>query len=355
MLQDGGMPRRGTLGRSGALTLALTCALVLIGVPTAGVASSSGSSWHRPTNGFSPFGPWNTKLPRRIPLDPNSQAIVNNLKADKDNSVGVWPLMTDTFSAPIYVVGPNTPVQTWHDRWSFDECFNTGDGPPPEFVDTLAAVPTLPDMITSLGTDNEIAIYQPSTDTYWDFWRARKDDTGQWSACWGGKIEHYSRNPGIHRFPLGGTASGLPLGAFLIRIAELQRGRIDHAINIATVRTRANCASWPANRTDGVFTGADIACQGQRFRLDPTFDVRTLSNPAARTIARAMQEYGIIVTDKSDALITQAEDPRPYMAAHGGVNPYDALFAGVPWYTILSEIPVDRLQALPLDYGKPRH
>jgi hypothetical protein len=339
--------------RRAASSLVATVAMTLAAGAVAPAPAALAAHRAEPTNGFSRTGPWNTKLPKRIPLHPRSQEIVDNLKADKDNSFGVWPLMTDTFSTPIYTVGPDAPVQTWHDRWSFEECFNTGDGPPPHLLDALSAVPTVPGMLTSLGTDNHIVIYQPSSDTYWGFWRARVDETGQWSACWGGKIEHYSRDPGIHPFPAGETASGLPMGAFVIRIAELQRGRIDHAINIATVRTRADCASWPANRTDGVFEGEDIACQGQRFRLDPSFDVRTLGNPAARTIARAMQEYGLILTDKSDALITQAEDPRPYLLENGGVNPYDALFGGVEWHSILNEIPVDRLQAVPYDYGRP--
>lgn len=186
-----------------AVTLAAAFATMTTEPVLAGEQGAA-NRWHEPTNGFARSSPWNTRLPARIPLDPRSREIVANLKADKDNSYAVWPLVTDTFSAPIYTVGPDAPVQTWKDRWSSDECFNTG-AIDPEFVSSLAAVPTLPDMITSNGTDNEIAIYQPSTDTYWDFWRARVDDTGQWSACWGGKIEHYSKNPGIHRYPLGGV------------------------------------------------------------------------------------------------------------------------------------------------------
>jgi hypothetical protein len=143
------------------------------------------------------------------------------------------------------------------------------------------------------------------------------------------------------------------LGAFLIRIEELRRGHIEHAVNIATVRTRAGCQSYPANRNDGNTEGEDIACEGQRFRLDPSFDTSSLKSPAARTIARAMQQYGLILTDKSDALITQAEDPRPHMVKSGGKNPYDELLGGVPWYLVLNDVPVERLQALPLDYGKP--
>jgi hypothetical protein len=48
------------------------------------------------------------------------------------------------------------------------------------------------------------------------------------------------------------------------------------------------------------------------------------------------------------------------MASHGGVeDPYFALMDpqnlipnGVEKYLVLSEIPVERLQALPIDYGK---
>jgi hypothetical protein len=310
---------------------------------------------HRPTNQFSPSGPWNTKLPRHVPLAPNSAAVVANIKADKENNFQVWAFNAHTWSAPVYHVGPDTPRL----RWTFSDCLGLPELAP-VIADTLESVPTPPDMLVSQGTDNEVAIYQPSTDTYWDFWRAERDADGQWSACWGGKIDHYSRNPGIFRNPLGAVATGLPLGAFLIRIPELRRGHIDHAINILTVRVRADCISWPANRTDGNTEGADLPCEGQRFRLDPTFDVSTLHSPGARTVARAMQEYGLIMTDKAGSLATQAEDPRPYMAAHGGPDPYDELFDpdhqfppdSYSWAG-LAEIPVDRLQALPLDYGRP--
>jgi hypothetical protein len=190
---------------------------------------------------------------------------------------------------------------------------------------SLRDVPTPANLIASQGTDASTTIYQPSTDTYWDFWRASEDASGHWSACWGGKIEHYSRNRGIFANPLGTTATGLPLGAFTIRIAELQRGYIDHAINLVVPRTQANCFSWPATRDDGNTPGSDLPCEGQRFRLNPSFDVSTLYGPAAQIIARAMQKYGLILTDKGGAVVTYAEDPRPYEATHGGVNPYPAL------------------------------
>jgi hypothetical protein len=339
------------------LAAAFAVATSGLAVPSAARAGAQGrpSAEERPDNGFSPSGPWNTRLPRNVPLAPNSQAIVNNILQDKQNNFGSWAVNTDTYSSPIFYARADTPTQ----RWTFSDCLNLPQLAP-VIADSLAAVPTPPDLIASQGTDAATAIYQPSTDTYWDFWRAEKDASGHWSACWGGKIEHYRRNPGIFTNPLGATATGLPLGAFLIRVDELRRGYIDHALNIVTVRTRANCNSWPATRNDGNTAGSDIPCEGQRFRLDPTFDVSTLQSPAARTIARAMQQYGLILTDKGGALVTYAEDPRPFEAGNGGVDPYDALMdpghvlpPGIAKYVILGGIPVDRLQALPLNYGQP--
>jgi hypothetical protein len=335
------------------LSLLLTAALALSAGP---IAAATAAATARPTNEFARFGPWNTKLPRNVPLAPNSAAIVANIKQDKDDNFQVWAFNTHTWSSPIYHVDARTPRL----RWTYVNCLNLPD-PDPVIFDVLASVPTPPGMLVSQGTDNTVAIYQPSTDTYWDFWRAAQDAAGNWSACWGGRIDHYSRNPGIFRNPQGAAATGLPFGAFLTRIDELRRGHIDHAVNIQTVRVRKDCVSWPANRTDGEFTGEDFPCEGQRFRLDPAFDVTTLRSPAARTLARAMQEYGLIMTDKAGSLATQGEDPRPLMARTGGTDPYRDLIdpnhefpADVYPYIVLAEIPVDRLQALPLNYGQPR-
>jgi hypothetical protein len=138
-----------------------------------------------------------------------------------------------------------------------------------------------------------------------------------------------------------------------MRIEELQAGVIRHAVNIITVRTQATVFSWPANRTDGNTADADILMEGQRLRLDPTFDVTTLPNSAERTIAKAMQDYGMILTDKGGAVVMQAEDPRVYMSRHHTtVNPYDAIFEGRSAYSVLADIPIDRLQVLPRNYGE---
>jgi hypothetical protein len=298
---------------------------------------------------FSASGPWCYKLPASTPMASNSAAVVANIQSDIQNNYGTFSINTDTFSAPLYTVEAGAPTS----NWTFDDCQNKGSLPA-SFAPALMNVPTLPGMVSSMGTDHEISLYDPTEDKDWEFWVATQADaSGQWSACWGGVITNVSTNLGQFPAGLGATASGLPLLAYVIRIAELQSGLIQHAINIETVRTQATNYSWPANRTDGNTADADILMEGQRMRLDPTFDVTTLPHPAERTIAKAMQDYGIILTDTSGAVVVQAEDDRPYMTAHDTTtSPYTAIFDGTPAYSVLADIPLSRLQVLPQNYGQ---
>ena len=152
----------------GVLVLAVAALVVSGGLGAAGPALATDQGpdagylpvTGRPTNGFLRNGPWNTRLPAHVPLAPNSQAIVNNIKADKENNYGSWAINTDEYSAPIYRVDQHTPTQ----RWTFSDCLDRPDLAP-VIADSLAAVPTPADMIVSKGSDASVAIYQPSTDT----------------------------------------------------------------------------------------------------------------------------------------------------------------------------------------------
>ena len=296
---------------------------------------------------FTATGPWRTKLPAQTPIATNSAAIVANIQSDIKNNYGTFAINTDTYSSPIWTVPANAPKSDF----SFDDCQNSGSLNA-QLGACLKGVPTLPGMFPSLGTDSEITIYSPSLDEAWEFWVAKSNDAGAWSACWGGCITNVSTNPGIFPPPLGATASGLPLLGFLVRVDELVAGEITHAINICVVRTQMTNFSWPANRTDGNTANPDVLMEGQRVRLDPTFDVSTLPIAAERTIAKAMQDYGMILTDTSGAVDLQAEDPRSYNAQHDTTgDPYATVFGGRATYAVLQEIPVSKFQVLPKDYG----
>jgi hypothetical protein len=141
------------------------------------------------------------------------------------------------------------------------------------------------------------------------------------------------------RWYWGATATSLPVAAGTIRVDEIERGRIDHALALDVKRVRRGVHAWPAQRNDGRTGGAGAIPEGARFRLDPRIDVDRLDlNPFMRMVARAAQRYGLVVRDKSTTVALFAEDPAPF-----GRDPYERLmgreyparvpelFDGFPW------------------------
>ncbi len=293
---------------------------------------------------FSATGPWRTTLPDDAPLDPNSSAIGADIAEQVRTHYGAAALNTDAYSAPIYTVPATQPTVTM--TWSNCQHKSWED---PTFAAALRNVPIPANAVPSNGTDSEIVIWQPSTDTEWEFW-VTSETNGVWSACWGGRIQNVSQNPGIFSGNTGATASGLPLLGFLVRVQDLQSGSIDHAINLELPNVRAGAYSWPAMRTDGTTSNPDDPAEGERLRLPASLDLSTLHLSAGELmIARAMQRYGLIVTDKSGSVAIQGEDPRPFELG-GAPNPYLSYFSGWEW---LQDLPWQDLQAVVFNYGKP--
>ena len=192
-----------------------------------------------------------------------------------------------------------------------------------------------------------MVVWQPSTDTMWEFWLMRRTADG-WHAKLGGKMVHVSRNPGYFNRPVGSpwgaTATSLPLLGGLIFPEELERGRIDHALAIALPLTRKGWWSLPAQRQDGWDPDPKAIPQGTRFRIDSSVDINKLALPKAlRAIAIAAQRYGIIVRDTAGTPVFYAEDPTPQ-----GTNPYPALFDHQQLGPLLARLPWGSMQAMKL-------
>ena len=255
-------------------------------------------------------------------------------------------LNTASYSAPIYTVPANQPTvnMTWN-NCQHKTYVN------PAFTAALQNVPVPSNAVPSAGSDGEMVIWQPSTDTDWEFWRA-SESNGTWSACWGGRIQDVSENAGVFAADTGATGSGLALLGGLIRVQDLRSGAINHAIDLSIPAARQGSWSWPAQRSDGYEANSDDPAEGETFRFPATLDLDLFNlSPGALMIARAIQRYGMIVTDQSGAVSFQAEDPRPY-EVNGAANPYQAYFSGSQssW---LKGIPWQDLQTLAWNYGEP--
>ena len=297
-----------------------------------------------PINSF-----WVTKIPKVVTLASNTELLVDEFLRQFKTYYGTVNIATDTFTNTHFIADKNTPLV------NVTEVATSNESLKKQFTNVsipLIAVPS-PDPIKS-SPDYGLTIYNKDTDTFWEFWKMQKV-LGKWQAQWGGKIEHYTKSNGVFPYPFGMTATGLSGAAGQITAEELTRGIIEHVIGISVVDAEEHTIfSWPATRSDGHNPAKlpNRIMEGQRFRLDPTIDVNTLKlSPVGKIIAKAAQDYGFIVTNRSGAIAIAAKNSSSYTAL-GLHNPYPALFANKGNWSILQNFPWDKLQFLPKDYGK---
>lgn len=326
----------------------LALAVALGWFPTPGIAAEK-SATASPTV-FAPTSFWYQPLPKEVPLHADSDQLVAEFLRQKKKYYNTVTINTAAFSCPVYIVSKEMPtvrVEEWDGQ---NKGFKN-----PKLAAQWEAVP-IPDYAAPAdGTDAEMCIYQPETDTLWEFWNTRKRE-GQWEACWGGKMTNVSRNPGIWPDHFGTTATSLPFLGGQLTAEELRSGVIHHVIGIALVDCEEpQLFSWPAQRSDGANPERvpHRIQEGQRFRLDPTVDVEALSmHPVGKIIARAAQQYGFVVWDRAGAISLRAENPKGW-TQKGLPDPYPEIFKGAAGWEILQGFPWEKLQFLPRHYGKP--
>jgi hypothetical protein len=293
---------------------------------------------------------WNQALPPDAAAGDQrlAEAFRAEIAREIQARIGPWIQTTDS-STPLYTVG------------AAQRCVRVHLDPTAPYARTLGRafqrVP-LPDRArAAAGGDRHLTIWQPSTDSLWEFWQLRREQ-GRWRAAWGGAIHRVSESPGYFTRAAwpgaarywGATATSLPVIAGTMTIRELQAGQIDHALAVSIPNARADAYSTPAQRTDGTLKDPSAIPEGARFRLDPTVDLSTVQMPRlVRAMAVAAQRYGIIVRDKTlHATGFYAEDPSHFP----GPNPYDALFEGQYPSVLLQSFPWHYLRALPVRLRK---
>jgi hypothetical protein len=327
----------------GLVATAAMALSLLVAACTGAITTGTAAPTRAPVTTTTPFAAtsvWNQALPDDAPLDRLSSPYVSELLS-QISSAGVW-MNTYRYSAPIFTVPADQPTVTVK--------LDTRSSPQARALRaSWLRVPVPPNAKAAAGTDEQMVVFQPSTDRMWEFWKMTRKADG-WHARWGGSMTDVSSNPGYFSGSTpsdwGATASSLPLLGGLIRPSELAAGHIDHVIAIAIPDTRARYFTWPAQRTDGNVDSPTAIPEGQRFRLDPSLDLSTIAmSPLVRMIAVAAQKYGIIVRDKAGAVTLYGEDT----TAEGVPNPY---FGPHGWYenqyvsTLLKAFPWSRLEAL---------
>jgi hypothetical protein len=137
---------------------------------------------------------------------------------------------------------------------------------------------------------------------------ALRKENGRWTA--GSGATWSLRKPKLR--PAGWTsadAAGLPILPLLARYQEVRSGRITHALRMTVSETR-RAFVFPARHFASSDTDPALPRMGERLRLKADVDLSGLPRQA-RIVARAFQEYGLIVADNgSDWYVSGAPHRR---------------------------------------------
>jgi len=294
-----------------------------------------------PSPWFSSNSAWNVVLPDNAPLSPTSATLAQSWITQVKN-YGPW-INVQQYSVPVYTV-PETQKKVTVNL------LNSGSGCVSDLKNAFQQVPVPDGATPAQGTDKHLAVWQPSTNTMWEFWSMdTNNSTHEWECQWGGKMENVSSNPGFYLSPCtgwGATATSLALTGGLVLIDEIKSGVINHALALAVVETTKGVFVSPAERGDGWSVSATAIPEGTRFRLPASLNITDLGLPPfGELLAYAFQKYGGLVRDTAGAMIASYCEPPP----SNGPDPYsgpNGFFHGLYPSQILAKFPWDKLQVV---------
>ncbi len=296
---------------------------------------------------YSVDSPLNQKIPLNAEIDPNSADYVNLIV--QSGATDGFVIELSQFSAPVYFADSSTPKTDVYLACGQDYAgVDYFKGVPiPSFAEPANDVDGADNPIPfglcgdAADQDNQMIILDLETRCEYDFFQARMED-GRWVASWVNSISLDSN--GIYEKGFSSRGSGFATLAGLIWPDELRRGEIAHALGFSYPGVAAGGPVPPATESDGISTGQWALPEGARLRLDPNLDLAAMNlTPFAKTIAKALQDYGMILFDDgSSGVSVEAFDPKSTTG-----NPYEGLLPDVE-FPELNDIPLDRLQLLKL-------
>ena len=282
------------------------------------VAVGGGGAW-RP---FGASSPWNTPISAGAPLDADSAGLVARFASSSSYGPHL-DVNIAAFSIPLYWANSSTPespviADVGGEGW---------DGSP-----AALPMPIPVEAEPDPQSDHHMLVIDRSRGLEWGCWNI-VSQSGRWHAglCATADISGTGvRVPA----PLAGArwwlahgarACGFPLVAGLIRVEEIQAGRIDHALVIGYPGIQRGHFTPPASTPSAAGTTNGVPCGG-RFQYDPSIDVSKLGlSRSGQIIVRALQEYGAYVGDYSGSLSLYAENSGEAQAywATGVLNTYE--------------------------------
>jgi len=281
---------------------------------TADPVPSEGGDWHPPAvvdgaplRAFTPDSWWNTPVPSDAPTHPESDAILEYMSTAREAGEGCVRLAGAEDSAwgqPVYWAQAGDPSY----RVQVDKA-----DPPPELEDLripsgARAADNNDGSMTIFDVDRGYTV--ALTDAAYDA------DTNSWSAS-GATVTYLDSNgldarTGQSSDPRNvGSHRGNNAAVMMVRYDEVDFGRIDHVLKVASGPAVSKRAVFPMVGSDGDAKDPAAPAQGLRFRIKPSIDLDDLGlEPQALVIATALQEYGFYIGDSGGVTALKLEDTR---------------------------------------------
>ncbi|HEY9250054.1 MAG TPA: hypothetical protein VIO38_13020, partial [Rariglobus sp.] len=261
---------------------------------------------------------WNQPVGPDPAIDPASRPMLDFLAKHDDR--GFW-INLHKWTIPIYEVGPSTPRRRVHRRYHPDSqgsflrsvphlhaAHPLGHGRDFSADARAGLIPIPPHARPDPESDSHIALVDWDRGWIWDMWAARIRPDGEWECNSGMKYRadgsgvfaraEFAAHNGESIHPYGPSrAAGVPALAGTLMHDEVRAGRIAHKLSFATQASALQrFVHPPACWTDGGWP--EGLPEGAVVQLDPALDLDRLAlSPAARTVARALQEYGAVNVD----------------------------------------------------------
>jgi len=258
-----------------------------------------------PSGYFPPGAVWYQDI-SQAPLDSQSSAIIQWLQ-----NAGGWGTgkMRIDYSIEVLKAEPNTQFRSFT---------RTGDFYEPDC--DYAEVPIPPGGVLEgengyqclSDGDCHLIVSHKASGTLFEMWRANIVNGNFFGGCLAKWDMNRIYGPsGRGENCTSADAAGYPIAPLLFTADEVASGAINHAIRfiLPNSRIRGGVYLHPATHSTSAASGGNNAPPyGTRLRLRADFPLNTLPNEGARVVARAMQKYGILLSDGGQIALTAQSD-----------------------------------------------
>jgi hypothetical protein len=313
---------------------------------------------------FAPDSFWNTPLASDVRADPESDRWIALLAQSQQKLRGLHINLHD-WTIPIFHADAATPRHTLHPKLlrchlsqghvKTSEPHLTPDHPLGLHASVRGTTIPIPEeAVPDAKQDAHLTIIDASARRAYDLWQCRREADGSWHTNAAiaydldgpglftpADLPHIRNDESVH-FHGPCRASGVPLLGGLIMRDEIAAGRIAHKLAFACpVPGLQRRVYPPAAWTDGWLPGG--VPEGCLLQLDPALDLNAFNlTPAARVVARAMQEFGATLVDYAGGVTLYGEslEPHPGATWHNTLGEDDLGVIGFEHYRILETGPL---------------